>query len=92
MNHLHDGVKVDRETGELCLSTEMMGILCGLTAEEGRAEFERQAAETGNRTTFVIPPAWRRGAKELQARMGTSDFTEIILRLRAEDEAKRSVN
>lgn len=82
-NHLYDGVKVDAN-GELVLSTEMMAILCGLSPEEGRAEFERQAAETGRRDRFTIPQAWKRGAKEVQAKYGTNDFTEIIQSMLAE--------
>jgi hypothetical protein len=65
--------------GEECFSAEAVGILCGKTAEEIKAESERQGTEH-----FQVPKSWLRGAKEVQARYGTDNAAEILARVMAE--------
>lgn len=74
--------------GEPFVSSELLALLCGITVDEVRAETARQreaanAAGT-DRMNFRLPKAWRRGAKEVQARLGTDDLGAALAKLREE--------
>lgn len=75
---------ISMHNGQPMMSLPLLGLLCGISEEDARAEFERQALERGHRNAFIIPPAWKRGAKEIQARHGSNDASVLIPLLRAE--------
>jgi hypothetical protein len=52
--------------GGAYVSLAGLAALCGVSIEEARAEYDRQQAFIPGR--FAIPKAWKRSAKELQAR------------------------
>lgn len=64
------------------LSLDTFAMLCGVTAEEANAEYGRQQAIRPGR--FIIPKSWIRSSKELQAKHGTRDYSELLARIEAE--------
>lgn len=60
------------------LSIEGMALLCDVDIDVVNAEFQRQQVQS--LIQFAIPKSWVRSAKALQARLGTSDFHELIRR------------
>jgi hypothetical protein len=74
--------------GQPYIGAELLALLCGITVDEVRAETARQreAADKvdADRMTFRLPKEWRRGAKEVQARLGTDDLGQALAMLRAE--------
>jgi hypothetical protein len=67
------------------LSLEALATLSGVGYDQALAEYTRQQQETPGR--FVIPKAWTRGCKELQAKHGTRDLDELLARIRADRSA-----
>jgi homoserine acetyltransferase len=55
------------------LSTRQVALLCGVTEQEFRAEYQRQRAADPTRGAMTIPKQWIRQGQELAARLEDSD-------------------
>ena len=67
------------------LSTRQVALLCGVTEQEFRAEYQRQRAADPTRTAMTIPKRWIRQGKELAARLGVDSVEEALRILENKD-------